>query len=70
MTRTTMNPEVKRHYRLLPAAWISTTLGLVDRFSWFLVRLKVSPNTLTVLGFLAGAAVGFFYAAERPGLAA
>jgi len=65
-----MNPEVKRNHRLLPAAWISTTLGLADRFSWFLVRFKVSPNTLTVLGLLAGAAVGFFYAAERPGLAA
>jgi len=70
MTRTTMSPEVRRHYRLLPAAWISITLGLADRFSWFLVRFKVSPNILTVLGLLSGAAVGLLYAAEHPGLAA
>jgi CDP-diacylglycerol--glycerol-3-phosphate 3-phosphatidyltransferase len=65
-----MSAEAKRHFRFLPASWIATVLRSADRFSHFLVRLKVSPNVLTVLGLLAGAAVGFFYAAEHPGLAA
>jgi CDP-diacylglycerol--glycerol-3-phosphate 3-phosphatidyltransferase len=65
-----MSPEAKRNFRFLPAAWITTTLRGADLFSRLLVRLRVSPNVLTVLGLLAGAAVGFFYAAERPGLAA
>ena len=65
-----MSPEIKRHFRLLPAAWISWSLGLAERFSWLLVRLKVNPNALTVLGLLAGMTAGFCYATERPGLAA
>jgi CDP-diacylglycerol--glycerol-3-phosphate 3-phosphatidyltransferase len=70
MTNPAMSPEAKRHFRFLPAAWITTTLSGADRFARLLVRLRVSPNVLTVLGLLAGAAVGFFYAAERPVLAA
>jgi CDP-diacylglycerol--glycerol-3-phosphate 3-phosphatidyltransferase len=65
-----MDPEAKSNFRFLPAPWIATTLRAADGFSHFLVRLKVSPNVLTVLGLLAGGAVGFFYAAEHPGLAA
>lgn len=65
-----MNPEEKSSFRLLPAAWIATALGLADRLSRPLVRLKVSPNALSILGLLAGVAVGLFYALERPGWAA
>jgi CDP-diacylglycerol--glycerol-3-phosphate 3-phosphatidyltransferase len=65
-----MSPGVKKSFRFLPRSWIDTTLGFADRFSLFLVRLKVSPNVLTVLGLLAGMAVGLFYAMEWPGLAA
>ncbi len=65
-----MSPEEKRSFRLLPASWIGTALGLADRLSRPLVRLKVSPNALSVLGLVAGVAVGLFYALERPGWAA
>ncbi|MGD1010701.1 MAG: CDP-alcohol phosphatidyltransferase family protein [Candidatus Aminicenantales bacterium] len=70
MTRAAMGPEAKRNFRFLPAPWIATVLGFADRFSHVLVRLRISPNVLTVLGLLAGGAVGFFYAADHPGLAA
>lgn len=70
MTSPTMNPEIKRSFRLIPAAWIARTICLAERSSRLLVRLNVSPSALTVLGFLAGVTVGFFYAVERPGLAA
>jgi len=63
-------PGAKKHFRFLPASWIAAVLGAADRFSRLLVRLKISPNALTVLGLLAGIAVGLFYAVERPGLAA
>lgn len=65
-----MDPQAKRDFRFLPASWIATVLGYAERFSHVLVRLRVDPNVLTVLGLLAGGAVGFFYAAEHPGLAA
>jgi CDP-diacylglycerol--glycerol-3-phosphate 3-phosphatidyltransferase len=65
-----MSQEVKKNFRFLPASWIKATLGFADRFSRLLVQLRVSPNVLTVLGLLAGAAVGLFYGLELPGLAA
>jgi CDP-diacylglycerol--glycerol-3-phosphate 3-phosphatidyltransferase len=65
-----MGPEAKRNFRFLPASWIATVLNFADRVSHVLVRLRVSPNVLTVLGLLAGGAVGFLYAAGRPGPAA
>ncbi len=70
MTDIKTAPGAKKHFRFLPASWIAAVLGAADRFSHLLVRLKISPNALTVMGLLAGVAVGFFYAAERPGLAA
>ena len=65
-----MNPEAKKTFRFLPASWIETALGIADRWSRPLVRLHVSPNLLSSLGLLAGAAVGLSYAANRPALAA
>jgi CDP-diacylglycerol---glycerol-3-phosphate 3-phosphatidyltransferase len=70
MTDTNITSAAKKHFRLLPASWIAAVLGAADRFSRLLVRLKISPNTLTSMGLLAGIAVGLFYATERPGLAA
>ena len=65
-----MSSEGKRNIRLIPASLIALTLSLAERSSRLLVGLNVSPNALTVLGLLAGVAVGLFYAVERPGLAA
>jgi CDP-diacylglycerol--glycerol-3-phosphate 3-phosphatidyltransferase len=65
-----MSQEMKKNFRFLPVSWIDTTLGFADRFSRLLVRRGVSPNVLTILGLLAGMAVGLFYGLELPGLAA
>jgi len=65
-----MSPEANRSFRLLPAAWIETTLALAERVSRSLARLGISPNALSVLGLLAGIASGAFYALDRPALAA
>jgi CDP-diacylglycerol--glycerol-3-phosphate 3-phosphatidyltransferase len=71
MTMTASTREgAKKNFRLLPWSWIDIVLGLADRLSLAFVRLNVSPNILTSFGLLAGAAVGLFYAVERPGLAA
>ncbi len=70
MTDINTAPGAKKHFRFLPASWITAVLGAADRFSRLFVRLKVSPNALTVMGLLAGVAVGLFYAVERPALAA
>ena len=57
--------EMTKDFRLLPASWIVAALGLADRFSRVLVRLRIDPNALTALGLLSGAAVGLFYGLRR-----
>jgi len=55
-----------RVFRFLPLIAITKTLTFFDRFSLVFVKLHIHPNTLTFLGFFAGAAVGLFYFLERP----
>ena len=59
------DPDV-RTFRFLPSGLIATTLKLFDRISVFFVRLHIHPNTLTYLGFAAGAGVGLAYRFDRP----
>lgn len=49
-------------FRLLPRNLIIFVLEVFDRFSLLLVRLKLSPNLLSLLGLLAGLLVGLFFA--------
>ena len=70
MDKTPTDLEMKKYLRLLPASWIDAALRIADRFSRQLVRLRVDPNALTVLGLLSGAAVGLFYGLDLAGLAA
>ena len=65
-----MDPVSEKPFRILPGRLIDIVLGIADRISLLFVRLRVTPNTLTVLGLLAGAAAGVFYGLERPGTAA
>jgi CDP-diacylglycerol---glycerol-3-phosphate 3-phosphatidyltransferase len=61
---------MKKEFRILPAPLIDLTLGVADRLARGLVRFGVDPNVLTVLGLLAGMAVGLFYGLGAPALAA
>ena len=65
-----MTTDTKKNFRFLPQPVIDTTLAFADWVSQAFVSLKVSPNVLTTLGLVAGAATGWFYAVERPGWAA
>lgn len=65
-----MSQELKREFRILPAPLIDLTLGAADHLARGLVRFGVDPNVLTVLGVLAGIAVGLFYGLGAPALAA
>jgi CDP-diacylglycerol--glycerol-3-phosphate 3-phosphatidyltransferase len=65
-----MSLETKKGFRFLPAFLIDRALGIADRWSRHLVRLKVHPNVLTVMGLLAGMAVGLFYGLGSPAAAA
>lgn len=61
---------MKKEFRILPAPLIDLTLGVADRLARGLVRFGVNPNVLTVLGLLAGMAVGLSYGLGSPALAA
>lgn len=65
-----MRSETKKEFRILPASLIELTLGVADRLARGLVSFGVDPNVLTVLGLLAGMAVGLFYGLGAPALAA
>ncbi|MGA2533179.1 MAG: CDP-alcohol phosphatidyltransferase family protein [Candidatus Aminicenantales bacterium] len=61
---------MKKEFRILPTPLIDLALSVADRLARGLVRFGVDPNVLTVLGFLAGMAVGLFYGLGAPALAA
>ena len=61
---------MKKEFRILPAPLIDLALGAADRLARGLARFGVDPNVLTVLGLLAGMAVGLFYGLGLPALAA
>ena len=65
-----MSLEMKKEFRILPAPLIDLALGIADRLARGLVRFGVDPNVLTVLGLLAGMAVGLFFGLGSPVLAA
>jgi len=61
-----MNAAKAQTYRFLPRTWIAATLAFFERISVFFVRLRITPNTLSLLGLLAGAAVGFLFFLNEP----
>ncbi|MGZ7065252.1 MAG: CDP-alcohol phosphatidyltransferase family protein [Candidatus Aminicenantales bacterium] len=65
-----MSLVMKKEFRILPAPLIDLALRVADRLARGLVRIGVDPNVLTVLGLLAGIAVGLSYGIGSPALAA
>jgi len=56
-------------FRFLPKKLIILTLDVFDRLSLVLVRARIHPNLLSLLGLVAGFLVGLFFALRKPGLA-
>jgi len=54
---------------VIPEKWIRGFVDSLARFSDILVRLNVSPNSITFLALLAGLAAGVLFAFNRPGWA-
>jgi len=61
-----VNTQMQQTFRFLPRAVVGPTLRLFDRISTPFVRLKVSPNLISVVGLLAGMGVGLLFALEKP----
>ena len=61
-----MDELSRREFRILPWNLIKATLAFFDRVSVVFVNLHINPNTLTCLGFVAGAGVGLAFALEEP----
>jgi len=65
---TSPRPKV-RLLGVIPEKWIRGFVDSLARFSDILVRLNVSPNSITFLALLAGLAAGVLFAFNRPGWA-
>jgi len=72
MTDTAAATPPRPKLRLLgviPGKWVLGFVNSLARFSDILVRLDVSPNSITFLALLAGLAAGALFAFNRPGWA-
>jgi CDP-diacylglycerol--glycerol-3-phosphate 3-phosphatidyltransferase len=52
--------------RMLPRKWIAAILDAADNVAVLFVKLKISPNMLSVLALLLGLGAGIFFAAGQP----
>ena len=59
-----MRHQTGHSFRLLPEKWIAVTLNFAQKASILFIRFN--PNFLTLLGLMAGAAAGFFFALGWP----
>jgi CDP-diacylglycerol--glycerol-3-phosphate 3-phosphatidyltransferase len=61
-----MDSQIKETPRILPKKLRSLTLDYFDKLSYLFINLKFSPNTLSVLGLIAGLGVGLLFSFEKP----
>lgn len=61
-----MNTTKPQTYRFLPGTWIAATLAFFERIAGLFVRLRITPNTLSLIGLAAGAAVGILFFLNKP----
>lgn len=52
--------------RIIPRKWIDIVLQSLESTAALLVKLKFTPNTVTILALLAGIAAGYYFAMGRP----
>jgi len=61
-----MKTSKTQTFRFLPGSWISATLAFFERISGLFVRLRITPNALSLTGLAAGALVGVLFFLDRP----
>ena len=65
-----MSEQKKKDVRIMPQFLISGATNFTNGVADLFVKLKFTPNTLTVLALLFGVGAGVMFALERPGWAA
>jgi CDP-diacylglycerol--glycerol-3-phosphate 3-phosphatidyltransferase len=58
--------KTQRSGRILPRKWIDIVLQSLESTAALLVKLKFTPNTVTMLALFAGIAAGYCFATGRP----
>lgn len=69
MTQTTPSEAENQRIRMLtavPQRWLFRFLENLNKLAGFFVKINVSPNVISVLGVLAGAAAGLLFALRHP----
>ena len=64
-----MSKEKKRNIRIMPQFLITAATNFANGIADLFVKLKFTPNTLTVLALLFGVGAGVMFALEKPGWA-
>ena len=61
-----MKSHTQDAVRMLPRKWIAAVLGAADSVAALFVKLKISPNMLSILALLLGLGAGIFFAVGQP----
>jgi CDP-diacylglycerol--glycerol-3-phosphate 3-phosphatidyltransferase len=61
-----MNETKTLPFRFLPRPWINAFLRAFERASGLFVRLRITPNALSVIGLEVGAGAGLLFALREP----
>ena len=59
------NKNTKTTLRIIPKKILAAPVSLLDPLTSLFIRLKISPNSITVAGLLAGLAAGFLFMFEH-----
>lgn len=61
-----MQNQKAETFRFLPKNWMARAQELIDRAAAFLIKLKISPNWISIFGFLAGLGAGLLFFLRQP----
>jgi len=61
-----MQNQKAEMFRFLPKNWVVRAQELADRAASLLIKLKISPNLISILGLLAGLGAGLLFFFEHP----
>ena len=66
MQKQKMNNQTQQTIRILPQRFITFILNSMDKLTIFFIRLKITPNMITIWALLFGLAAGAFFALAAP----